>query len=1023
MNHLLKKTLSLAVLATISNVAVAQNTQPAASGPVEEVLVTGIRSALVNAIIEKRSAENIKEVIRAEDIGKLPDQNLAEVLENVTGIQIDRRAGVGSSVQIRGSDANRIELNGVSTVSDGANRTGISFQDLPASIISAVEVIKVPEAKTIEGSVGGTINLRTIRPLELSEQLVSGRIQLENSDLAQETSPRLSGTYGNNWETDYGDIGFVISGNYTEQSVASFDPRLDRDREVLPDSGRASAEAFPFLRTQFLDQQLTAFNYETTNISTTIEWQPNDELKLYADLTINQQQEAQDSARALVSGTGSSAVVDNTENTSFTTIDLGSITGPNGTLALGPVQVVEQGILGPGQAIDADGNPVGIDPNLRTSSNTSSRETDSTVFALGGEWERDKLKFEAQFAYSDSDTTRPRFNTTLDFINPNSQQPAEGESVDNGTPFVFSATGRTLQFGIAEGRPDSPSRADLLNPANYALRQVGQGLNTNKNSETALRFDTTYDVSENSDFFTAVKAGIRWNDTSAERSVINSTTNFASNDFFFRPRADLFSDIVIAGPDNFDAADGRQLFIKDYLVTNGSLGFNNRAAVFSSLNNAITQSNAANNVDYPLLDTPTLNSNEFFDISEETTALYIQGDFSFSLGDIGFRGNTGVRYATIDLTASGNTIADDENGNEVVRPVTESTSYDFILPRINLVAEISDELLIRAGFAKDIRRPDFTDVSPSVSFGGNANAAVEIGNPQLEPEEVSSFDISAEYYLTDSSYVSIGYFYKNRKNVISQNTENPSETTVNGQPNRDTTAPCEGGGIFNPVADRNVFAAEQGQGICVPVDTLFNVSETGSQSGIELAFQYDLAEFEDQLGWASGFGFIGNYTYQDVDVFENVFINGNGDSNALNKLLGRTDAAPTDTNSNPAPTTSTLSDDVVRQAFQFENLSKNAYNATFFYDKHGFNFRARYSWRSAFVTDQTISFDLPRIVDNRAQLNLSASYEINDRFTVGIDGINLLREDRTQWCVNEDTLLCSQGLTDRRIVVGLSAKL
>ncbi len=130
-----------------------------------DIVVTGIRASLQSALGEKRRSDNLVEVIKAQDIGKLPDQNLAEVLENVSGVQITRQAGVGTAVQIRGTDANRTEINGVSTVGSGAGRSGISFEDIPASIIASVEVTKVSEAKTIEGSVGGTINLRTLRPL------------------------------------------------------------------------------------------------------------------------------------------------------------------------------------------------------------------------------------------------------------------------------------------------------------------------------------------------------------------------------------------------------------------------------------------------------------------------------------------------------------------------------------------------------------------------------------------------------------------------------------------------------------------------------------------------------------------------------------------------------------------------------------------------------------------------------------------------------------------------------------------
>ena len=150
----------------------------------EEVVVTGIRSALASATAQKRNSDNLVEVIVSEDIGKLPDQNLAEVLENITGVQITRTAGVGTGVQIRGTNSNRVEINGVSTVGAGSSRNGISFEDVNASIISSLEVIKTPEAKNTEGAIGGIVNLKTIRPLDLKERLGSVRYQLEDSSLS-----------------------------------------------------------------------------------------------------------------------------------------------------------------------------------------------------------------------------------------------------------------------------------------------------------------------------------------------------------------------------------------------------------------------------------------------------------------------------------------------------------------------------------------------------------------------------------------------------------------------------------------------------------------------------------------------------------------------------------------------------------------------------------------------------------------------------------------------------------------------
>ena len=298
----------LSTLATlfgaIASAQDADNSDDVAPAAIEEIVVTGIRGSLANAIEAKRNSDNLIEAIYAEDIGKLPDQNLAEVLENVTGIQITREAGVGTGVQIRGTNANRTEINGVSTVGSGAGRSGIDFEDVSASIIAGVEVIKAPEAKTIEGSVGGTINLKTIRPLDLTESLAVVRIQGEDSSLSSDSdlTPRLSGTWGDNWSTNNGDFGVVLSASYSEQDVTAFRPRADRDNSVASDSGLASAQTFDFLPIQFFVQDYDNFEYETTNFAGSLEWAPNDSVKLYFDAIINDQERLQESSRIQASG-------------------------------------------------------------------------------------------------------------------------------------------------------------------------------------------------------------------------------------------------------------------------------------------------------------------------------------------------------------------------------------------------------------------------------------------------------------------------------------------------------------------------------------------------------------------------------------------------------------------------------------------------------------------------------------------------------------------------------------------------
>lgn len=970
-----------------------QDTAGAAT-EVDEIIVTGIRASLQNALSQKRNADNLVEVIEAEDIGKLPDQNLAEVLENVTGIQITREAGVGRGVQIRGTDANRVEINGVSTVGSGSGRSGISFDDLAASMISSVQVIKVPEAKTIEGSVGGTINLRTIRPLDLKEPLIAFRAQSEYSDLSDTLTPRYSGTMGKRWDTDFGEFGLVGSFSYAEQDVAAFRPRVDRDAVVTPNSGRASAEAFPFLRIQFFNQDLDNFEYETKNFSGSAEWKPRDNLKFYFDMTLNDQQRAEQSSTVQISTVSDNGVVDNTTNTSFETVNLGKVQGPNGTINLGSVQAVQSGVILP----RTNGN---LAPYLRTTSDTGSRLTESQVFALGGEWHHDRLSLSGQASLSTSDSVLPSFNTTLEFVNPNGPQPVQGVSLANGVPIEFDLRGGTLQFGIAQGQASTPTAAQLLDPANYRLQQVAQGRSVRENEEKAFRLDASYATDGILPFITSIDAGLRWNETSALNDNVTGTTNFTNvNSSFFRPSGDRFSDLLIAGPNNFNAADDRRLYFSDFLIIDGARAFRDPAGTLAGLNAAIAASNAANGSNIPLIGTPTSQASAFFEIIEDTSTAYLQANFDTEAFGVPMRGNAGVRYVSTDLSSVGNTIA---SGGISTREVHD-TSYEFWLPRFNLVAEPREDVIVRAGVARDIRRPDFNRLSSSVTFATSENTAVNRGNPDLQPETVLSFDLSAEYYFAPSSLISLGVFHKVRDNLFATVTESPPDNAVNGVVNRSRDPSCPGGGVYNPIAIINVNHPDKGQsGICVPLTSTFNVDGETTQTGIEAAFQYDLSQWEDRLGWMSGFGFIGNFTYQKT-----------GGNVASYRTIGLTRNTTRDLGFDPLP----------QDLVELENLSKYSYNATLFYERGGLSARMRYTWRSDFINTEafTSAFDVPRVSDDRGQLNASVNYEFNRWATIGIEAINLTREDANEYCINDDALLCYNGLTDRRIVAGLSVR-
>ena len=980
MGHKLSK-ITLAMLSATSlsfaTSTLAQDAQQEAEKDVEVIQVSGIRASLASALNEKRFTNNLVEVIEAEDIGKLPDQNLAEVLENITGIQITREAGVGTGVQIRGTDANRTEINGVSTVGSGAGRSGIDFEDVSAAIIAGLEVTKSPDAKTIEGSVGGTINLKTIRPLQLTERLTSIRIQGENSSLSTDSGfqPRLSATFGDNGENDHGKFGVVVSGSYSEQDVSAFRPRADRDNLIASDSGVASAQSFDFLPIQFFVQDYDNYEYETKNFVGTFEWQPNDNTKFFFDAIINDQERLQESSRVQASGV--SALNDISVPDAFETINFGSLGGTD----LGSMQAALRGVIPVNLDNDDD------DPNLRLSTDTNSRITESQIFRLGGEWQGEKWFVSAEVASSSSDTTTPSFNTTLNFINPNAPLDAGGGN-DNSVPFEYDLSGGSLAFGIASGAEYAPKVEQLLDPANVVLRDVNIGRDTTENSEDAIRFDFSYYVDS---MITSVDFGYRYNKSASTRDDVNTSVGLRSMED--SPRGDLFSELLVAGPNNFNDADGRELYVRDFLIINPELVASDPDGVLATLQQAMDAHGST-----ATLNAPTSSSSGFFDIEEETHALYAQANFEYEM----FRGNFGLRYLQTDVTSVGNSITVDGDGNELVSQVTNTGDYDFILPRLNIVADVADDVVLRFGAGKDIRRPDFDDLSTSVTFSTSPNPNVAIGNPGLEPEEVTSFDLAAEWYFAEASVLSVGIFHKTRKALHVDQIVSAFEDPVTGY--RDLTDPCEGGGVFNPIADINVFGPELGTGICVGTETKINDAGETTQKGIEIAVQYDLSGFEKELGWASGFGVLANYTIQEFD--------GGDSENTATSRAANVFAA------------STGIDDIEVSTVQgLLNLSENAYNFTLYYEKFGLSARMRYTWREAYRSDDfgsTSSFPwgFPVVQEDRGQLNASINYDVNEDLNIGIEAVNITESEVEQSCINEGALLCFQGLTDRRVTLG-----
>ncbi len=969
------------LLLSTSTIAFASNAS-AQTSPSDEIIVTGIRASLENALVEKRNADSLVEVILAEDIGKLPDQNLAEVLENVTGIQITRTAGVGTGVQIRGTNDNRVEINGVSTVGSGSSRVGISFEDVNPAIIAGVEVIKAPEASTIEGSVGGTVNLRTIRPLDLKETLASVRVQGEYSELSTAgIKPRLSGAFGNKWESTTGqEIGFVVSGSYTEQDAVSFRPRADVDQ-------LRSVDGRDFLGIQFLLQEQENFKYETINFAGTVEAKPADNVKLYFDAIVNDQQRAQDSYRVQASGVSSLRSV--AEIDTFESIDFGFPGTVDSVAVSGRIPV----------NLDVDDD----DPNLRFAGDTGARVTVNNVFVLGGEWDiTDRLSARAEWSNTTAETRNPNLSTVLNFINPNT--PLDGgatgdprTSNDNSVPFIFDRSNESLSFGIDFSSPFAPTPAQLLDPNNVVIDDVRVGRNTTDNSEESMRLDLSYDFEDSSfgNFLKSVDVGYRNNDRSTEFQRVEGRIGGFSR-LEDSPNGRLFSELLVPGPDNYGDADGRELFVANFLLIDPDRAFNDPNGTLAILENAFAQQRLLE----PQADgRTTANIQPFpgssYSVDESTDAFYAQANFNFGM----VRGNVGARYIETDVDSTSFVPAPGGGGGLQ----TTSGSYDFFLPRANLVIEPTENVLIRAAYNQDILRPGFGSINTATTFTQNENTPITIGNPSLQPSVTDSFDISADWYFAPSSVFSIGYFNKKRNSTISQITDEAALSPGNSGSGlvRETNPDCPGGGIFNPIVEANQFAPTGTIGYCVDLVTRVNETAAITQEGIEVSFQHTLNDYEDRMGgfaWASGFGILANYTYQKF-----------GGGSIVDETGGRGRTV--------------LGDQSLPRGL-LDN-SKNAYNLTAFYEKYGLSARARYTWREQYRTldfaggaSVNSTFSFPVVNESRGQLNASINYDITDNFNIGVEGVNLTKSNVVQRCVADTGPICFVGYPDRRIVFG-----
>lgn len=840
-----------AVVGVASPSAMAQNSNQVEQ--LEEIVVTGIRNSLEQAADIKRNSDGVVDAISAEDIGKFPDSNLAESLQRIAGVSIDRQNNEGNQITVRGFGPrfNLVTLNGRSMPTSNAlfqrflDRS-FNFNELASTSVSAVEVYKTGRADLPTGGIGSTVNIRTAKPFDFDGLKVVASLK-GNIDTTVETGSDITPDGVFMISNTFADekVGLLASVSYSERDSRQESVQIDGGAQRVVDNGPVDAGIDSSRNTNprnalFLPRsvQFNTIDYERkrTNAQFVAQFRPNEDLEIDVDYTLSRFEEL-----GLRNSTGfwfgfwgqRQGAADEQGVVSIQDSGLTFITNPTGTLGPDPIDIDGFGFV---QDLKTDNDSIGI--NIDWSAN-------------------ENLNFTFDAHSSDSES-QPDGGNAETFVNFRSQ-PLDFARADFGDGDI-----PTVSFGALPG--EDPFRVEdiIFDLVSQRGRRIKNEIDEVKLSgeyrfdgEIALKSivfggalqDFTYSAEERNDF---AIVDVAPGDPRFDRTGLNIRSVPVGSQFSDFNGGSVLPRTWIYDPRDVVNSAQRQGFFQQFATT----------------------------------------TEAFQQVQEDVTALFLQTRFEASIGDMPLQVNAGIRYEETEVigSSSAQPIVDTELVNsaqiQLVRgegQIIESITgeYDFVLPSIDAKLDVSDNFLIRASYSETITRPQISLLTPQTNFtalrpgvgGGDFNA--QQGNASLEPSQSDNLDLSFEWYYKEGSYASVGFF---QKDVNAFEANELTETTL---PRADGTpilaaglgparVGCPGPGCFSAAGDPEIV---------FDVTRPINANEDAKVRGLELALQHT---FEN------GFGFVANYTYTDG---ENEFDRSNFFDQERTPLPGLSDSA------------------------------------------------------------------------------------------------------------------------------------
>lgn len=932
-----KSKVALAIMTVLgSSSATIVQAQDAPEG-VEQIEVRGIRASMSRAMDVKKDASGVVDAISAEDIGKFPDTNLAESLQRISGVSIDRSGGEGQLITVRGfgPQFNTVLVNGRQIATENDSRA-FSFDTIASELVSSLDVYKTSTAVQQSGGVGSTVNVNTARPFSVGGFKVAGSVKMVHDENSEETTPQISGFISNTFNDDT--FGVLLAVSHQERKTrlnqAQMDGWLENVGVPNPQTQSGGDWNGNVFSPRNYDHKVTFEERIRTNANLVLQYAPSDNVVVTAD-----------------------ALYSDFDVTSEATSYGHWFTAPN-----------IQGVADDGSLFDANGDRIRptVDENgtvidlyqevglaLDMHAKTFDRLTDSASFGLNIDWDvNDDLNLEFDLHHSQAEreanngggnqlsligyANRVRFQVDDNILPLASMFATANDNIYSGQQEIEGAI-ITAADGFAAYDPSiTPAgvsnHLDTNNSKAHVMLRRGWAV---EDDVTQFRINGSY-IGGDSGFVEARfgaqyskenKSLTRWDN----EGVGIHCTYCGYPDLPVIPASSQY--VFDAGDDFLSDISGSGRMPTSWLAHDGEAHFAFLESYYASVNGESISFDA-------------VRRNNSFEVQEETVAAYLELDFEGEIGDMYLSATSGVRVESTDVTVDGTqapiqglTILDQTEmlaqfGD--AQAFSVGSDYDVILPNMSVKLEITDELIARVAASKTLTRPTLESMSPvtvitTTRQGGDLTSTS--GNPALKPFESDNFDLSLEWYYDDASYLSVGYFKKNVSNFI-----------VNSQ--EDRTFELESGGLLtDPSTGTDPSAPDAADSVAVFTNTLPNNGETATVDGFELAFQHS---------FDSGFGIMTNATLVD--------------SNA------------------------TLDPADVSQVFAITGLS-DSLNIVGFYEKGPFQARLAWNWRDQFVQSLTqTQGDGPTIVEEYHQLDLSSSYDINDNLSIFIEGINLTEE-------------------------------